>query len=227
MKFDRERWSSWLCRSAGVSPAGGLTVDGNIWRQEIGAAPEKVTEKDWPEAVDLTAGKERIVGKVEEALRVTVVRQIRRELRASVGPLSRELRRLKRIVSPLRKTVSGLEKLVAEQARRQQEKVAELKAPEEEVRRSRFSPALMRSLRARLGVTQGQLASLVDVSTAAVTAWESGRIAPRGRNRAALVAVRKLGRREVKRLLAERGATGSKKRAVKAGARKRKRRSRR
>ena len=166
------------------------------------------------------------MAKLEEALRSTVLRLIRRELRATVAPLSREVRELKRVVSPLRKTVSALEKVVAEQARRQQAELAELEAPEEEVKKSRFSPALLRSLRARLGITQDQMASLVGVSGGAVASWERGRMAPRGRNRAALVALRKLRRGDAKRLLAEKAATPSATKAARAKPRRSKRKSR-
>jgi len=163
------------------------------------------------------------MGKLEEALRSTILRLIRRELRASVVPLSRELRQLRRTVSPLRKTVSALEKLAAEQVRRAQAETAQLQASGEEVKKARLSPTLIRSLRARLGVTQGELASLVGVSAGAVGGWEKGRIAPRGRNRAALVALRKLRRTDAKRLLSERGAIPSKAKAAGAGSRRAKR----
>ena len=166
------------------------------------------------------------MGKLEQALRSTVLRLIRRELRASVVPLSREVRQLRRTVSPLRRTVSALEKLTAEQARRAQAETAQLHASEEEVKKARLSPTLIRSLRARLGVTQGQLASLVGVSVGAVTGWENGRIAPRGRNRTALVALRKLRRTDAKQLLTERGTAPSSKEAAKTRSRRGKRKSR-
>jgi len=166
------------------------------------------------------------MGKLEQALRSTVLRLIRRELRASVVPLSREVRQLRRTVSPLRKTVSVLGKLVAELVRRAQAETAELQASEGEVKKARLSPTLIRSLRARLGVTQGQLASLVGVSVGAVGGWEKGRIAPRGRNRAALVALRKLRRADVKQLLAERRTAPSSKEAAETRSRRGKRKSR-
>ena len=166
------------------------------------------------------------MGKLEQALRLTVLRQVRRELRATVLPLSRELRQLKRTVSPLRKTVSALGKLVAEQVRRARAETAQLQASEEEVKNARFSPSLIRSLRARLGITQGQLASLVGVSVGAVTGWENGRMAPQGRNRAALVALRKLRRADVRQLLAERCTAPRRKEAAKTRSRRGKRKSR-
>jgi len=70
----------------------------------------------------------------------------------------------------------------------------------------RLSPALIRKLRARLGITQGELATLVGVSTSAVGFWEYGKAKPEGHNREALVALRKLCRREVRGILATKAA---------------------
>jgi len=58
------------------------------------------------------------------------------------------------------------------------------------------------------------VARMVGVSPAAVVQWEQGRATPAGRNRAALVGLRRLGRRQAKRVLAsmptERRATAGK-----------------
>jgi transcriptional regulator with XRE-family HTH domain len=48
----------------------------------------------------------------------------------------------------------------------------------------------------------GELATLVGVSAGAVGFWEQGKAQPRGRNKEALVALRKLGKREVRGILA-------------------------
>jgi DNA-binding transcriptional regulator YiaG len=76
---------------------------------------------------------------------------------------------------------------------------------EEKARRARLTPEGIKRLRARLGLTQVQLATLLGVTGPAVAQWETGTSEPRGSNRAALVALRKLGRREVRRMLAARG----------------------
>ena len=71
----------------------------------------------------------------------------------------------------------------------------------DEVKAARFSARLIQKLRARLGLSQMALGRLVGVSGAAVVQWERGRASPSAPNRKALVALRKRGRREVKRLL--------------------------
>jgi len=66
-----------------------------------------------------------------------------------------------------------------------------------------MTPKLIRSLRSRLGISQAELAKLVGVSTVAVGQWESGRARPRAESKARIAALRSVGRREVRRLLAE------------------------
>jgi transcriptional regulator with XRE-family HTH domain len=73
------------------------------------------------------------------------------------------------------------------------------------VARARITSGLVRKLRARLALTQAQLASLLGVSAAAVQSWEQNIARPAGANKASLIALRKMGKREVARLLAAKG----------------------
>jgi len=127
-------------------------------------------------------------------------------MRTTFLPLARDVRRLKRAVSALRKTVAVLARLGTELQIERQAQRAKLAAAPEEVKAARVSPGLIRKLRKRLGISQGDLATLVDVSTSAVGSWEYGKAKPKGRNREALVALRKLGRREVAGILATKAA---------------------
>ena len=143
------------------------------------------------------------MGKMEQTLKSEITRLARKEMRAAYLPLARDVRRLKRVVSALRKTVAVLARLGTQlQAQRTAER-ARLAAAPQEVKAARISPLLIKKLRKRLGITQGELAALVGVSTSAVGSWEYGKARPEGHNREALVALRKLGRREVVRILAE------------------------
>ena len=144
------------------------------------------------------------MGKMEQVLKSEIVRLARKEIRATCVPLARDVRRLKRQVARLKKTVDALEKLRARLEEEMIREKAKLGAPPEAVRAARFSPQLIKKLRKRLGVSQGELAVLAGVSASAVAAWEQARARPRGRNREALVALRGLGKREVRRILAER-----------------------
>ena len=140
--------------------------------------------------------------KMEQTLKYEITRLAKKQVQATYLPFAHDVRRLKRTVLALRKTVVVLARLGAEfQAERTAER-ATLAAAPEEVKAARISPRLIKKLRERLGVSQGELATLIGVSTNAVGFWEQGKARPQGRNREALVALRKLGKREVRGILA-------------------------
>ena len=70
----------------------------------------------------------------------------------------------------------------------------------DEMNSARISSGMVKRVRAKLGVSQAQLATLVGVNPVSVYMWErkEGRLALRSAARAAFLAVRKLGKREVK-----------------------------
>lgn len=145
------------------------------------------------------------MGKVEDAIRSEVSRVVKREVRDAVNPVARDVRELRQALSRLEKSGRGGGMAPAGKSA-PQGKLPRLDASSEEVSKARFSPALIRKLRERLGVTQAQLAALLGVTGPAIAQWEGGQSEPRGSNRAKLVALRKLGRRDVGRLLADKGA---------------------
>jgi DNA-binding transcriptional regulator YiaG len=146
------------------------------------------------------------MGKMEQTLKSEITRLAKKQMRATCLPLARDVRRLKRTVSALRKTVVVLARLGAElQAQRTAERTSLAAAPEE-VKAARLSPLLIKKLRSRLDITQGELATLVGVSSSAVGSWEYGNAKPEGHNREALVALRKLGKREMRGILAAKAA---------------------
>jgi DNA-binding transcriptional regulator YiaG len=147
------------------------------------------------------------MGKLEQTIKLEIVRLAKKQVRATCVPLARHVRRLKRTVKALSATVSVLAKLGAELQAERAAAQARLEAPPEEVKTARISALLIKKLRRRLGISQGELAVLVGVSAGAVGFWEQGKARPRGRNKEALVATRKLGRREVRKLLAAKKAS--------------------
>jgi DNA-binding transcriptional regulator YiaG len=144
------------------------------------------------------------VGRVEEAVRSAILGAVRRECRASHASLAAEVRRIKQQLSRLEAEVGTLRGRWEKPAPpRAEGRLA--RASEEAARRARLTPEAIKRLRARLGLTQVQLAALLGVTGPAVAQWEMGTSEPRGSNRAALVALRKFGRREVRRMLAASG----------------------
>jgi DNA-binding transcriptional regulator YiaG len=69
-------------------------------------------------------------------------------------------------------------------------------------RRFKPTPAVIKRVRARIAVTQAELAVLLGVSHSAVAKWEVGSISPRFQTAAALQALEGIGRREARRRLA-------------------------
>ena len=163
------------------------------------------------------------MGKMEQTLKSEITRLARKQVRATYLPLARDVRRLKRTVSGLRKTVAVLSRLGTElQAQRTAERTSLAAAPEE-MKTARLTPWLIKKLRTRLGITQGELATLVGVSGSAVGSWEYGKAKPEGHNREALVALRKLGRREVRRILATKAEASPRKAKGRARGRRKRR----
>lgn len=167
------------------------------------------------------------MGKVEGIIKSEIVRLAKREVRKISVPLGRDVRTLKTTVSELRKAVSGLERFAALQQKEMERGGVPLKATPEEVNVSRFSPRLIRSLRERLGLTQKEMATLAGVTIGAVYQWESGKFDPRDEKKAVIVALRKLGKREARRLLEQRATRTVEKKAPARRAKRARRRPRR
>jgi DNA-binding transcriptional regulator YiaG len=135
-------------------------------------------------------------------------------------PVKRDIRSLKKTVSQLRKTVLALEQFADRQRKQLAQEEAQLTALPDTVKKSRFSPRLIRALRKRLGLSQRELAILSGVTVGAVHQWETGKFIPKEEKKGVLVALRKLGRREARRLLSSKTVAPSPKRPKRRATRK-------
>ena len=106
-------------------------------------------------------------------------------------------------LSGLSKNFSVLNRLAKEHLREGKKKELKLEATPEEVKASRLTPDRIRGLRKKLGISMRELGVLTGSSLGAVLSWEKGKFKPRGDKKAALVALRKLRKRDVKKILAE------------------------
>lgn len=143
------------------------------------------------------------MGALEATIKSEIVRLAKRELRKVSVPLSRDVRLLRSAVSQIRKAVLELQRFTALQQKELRKRKVPLEATLDEVQKSRFSPRLIRTLRKQLGISQKGLAILTGVTTGAVQHWESGRSKPKEEKKGVMVALRKLGRRDVNKLLEE------------------------
>jgi DNA-binding transcriptional regulator YiaG len=142
------------------------------------------------------------LAKIEMAIRDAIARGARKQIRSTATSLRREVRRLRHAVRELRAQVATLREAAARWDESHAGRGWQPAVSEAEARAARLSPRLVRKLRLRLALSQAAVARLVGVSPAAVVQWEQGRATPSGKNRAALVGLRRVGRRQAKRLLA-------------------------
>ena len=146
------------------------------------------------------------MGKLEATIKSEIERLAKREVRQVSIPLSRDIRSLKVTLSQLRKSVKELERFASQKQKESEKREIRLETSPEELKKSRLSPRLIQSLRKKLKITQKELAALTGVTEGAVHQWEVGKSEPKTQKKAALVALRKLNRQDVKKLLAEKSA---------------------
>lgn len=133
-----------------------------------------------------------------------VQRLARRELRDTAVKLQKDIAWLKRSVADHKRRIVSLERenraLVREASSRRK---TTAKASPDELTKARITAKMVRGLREKLGLTQGELASLLGVSAQSVYQWEhkEGRLTLRGPTTAAIVEARKLGVRDARRRL--------------------------
>lgn len=148
------------------------------------------------------------MGRVETALREEIRRLARKTARELQAKTVEDVRRLKGKVAALQAELSAVKSARADEEarRRMSEATRALPDAEAAAAKIRMSPDLIKKLRRRLKVTQPAFARLVGVSNAAVGFWEAGRTAPRPAMKVKIAALRKAGRRDVQRLLAQKAA---------------------
>ena len=167
------------------------------------------------------------MGKLETTMKSEIERLAKRELRKVSVPLKRDVRQLKITVSQLRKAILPLQRFTKGQQEELAKREIRLEVSPEEVKKSRFSPRLVKTLRKKLKVTQKELAILTGVTVPGIQGWETGRFSPKAEKKAMLAALRKLGRTEVKKLLTQRASETPKARQTKPKKRGRRPRGRR
>ncbi len=166
------------------------------------------------------------MGKLESTIKSEIQRLTKREIRATFIPLRREVRAMRLILSGFSRGILSLNRMANDL--HLEDAKPKLEATPEEVKASRLTPDRIRGLRKRLGISMRELGILTGVGLSAVAMWEKGKFRPRGEKKAALVALRKLRKRDVKKLLAEKAGSkvkakgkrpGVKNRGKKAGKR--------
>jgi len=140
---------------------------------------------------------------VATTLKQEIARLSRKEVRAVVNPLKKQVQELREAIRDQKQTIAQLEKTVARlSVLAPVEDATPSPAPDETVK-VRMTPASIKKLRQRLRLSQRQLGLLMGASTNSVLRWEAGKSAPRQANKAAFATLRRIGVREAKQRLAE------------------------
>ena len=128
-------------------------------------------------------------------------RLARSEIRAHLKGLRRMSAQHRRDLAALKRLAPRLEKSVAFLEGQERSRVAEPQVSAKAAEKARFSAKWLRAHRERIKLSAEQYARLVGVSGLSIYNWEFGKAKPSEGKRAALFAVRGIGRREaLKRL---------------------------
>jgi DNA-binding transcriptional regulator YiaG len=146
--------------------------------------------------------KEAGLGKIESTIKSEIQRLAKHEVRTVFRPLRKEVWGMRLKLSNLLKGFTPLNRWVKETAE-SKSKGLKLAASPEEVKASRLTPERIRGLRKKFGLSQRELGVLVGATLGAVASWEKGKFRPREEKKAALVGLRKVRKRDVRKLLAE------------------------
>lgn len=141
---------------------------------------------------------------IAKILKEEIQRLARKEVKGATANLHRDNVVLKRAVSNLKRRLASMErtnKQLLKYARKHQAEGGEIN--EGDVDKSRITAKMIRSIRAKLNLSQAELAALLGVSGQSVYQWEhkEGRLTFRGSTRAAIVALRKMNRKEAQKRL--------------------------
>jgi DNA-binding transcriptional regulator YiaG len=158
------------------------------------------------------------MAKIEGIIKAEIMRLAKREVRSVFRPLRREVWQMSTKLSSLSKGIASLNRVAKEL--HLEEAKPKLEAAPEEVKASRLTPERIQGLRKKLGISQRELGVLIGASLGTVAMWEKGKFKPKADKKAALVAVRKLKKREVKKLLAQKAEESKKGKAERKPAKK-------
>jgi DNA-binding XRE family transcriptional regulator len=132
---------------------------------------------------------------LSQILKEEMGRLAKREIKRQVGPLQGQLVELRRTARDQRRRIERLEKELARKVDRGRAIAPRSVTEDDDVRVHRGS---VRKHRVRLGISQREMAMLLDVSPLTVSNWETEKTSPSGKNKLAFAELRTLGVRDVR-----------------------------
>ncbi len=154
------------------------------------------------------------MAKLQQVLNDEIRRLAHRELSGAIKALKNQLVEMRKTLREQNQRIKTLEKL---------QPVPEVKpyalpaAPEKPVR---VTSDRIRKWRMKLNLSQSQYAGLLGVNVLSVNHWESGKTEPRESQKQKIALLRDLGKRELRKLMAEKNIVPKKSKKVKKAAKK-------
>ena len=136
---------------------------------------------------------------IKTVLSEEIRRLAKKEIKLAIIPLQKLAAEQRRTISELKKRIAVLEK---QSAPAEKVAVSDETAAGAEEKKLRLNAAGIIRVRTKLKLTQSEFAKLLNVSTHTVSMWELDKSSPRKDARAAICALRKLGKRELKARMA-------------------------
>ena len=131
-----------------------------------------------------------------------IVRLARKQVRKEVEGLRKASAQFRSDIAVMKRQVTALEKQIARLEKGAPKPITANPGSEDQDR-IRFSSKGLATHRQRLGLSASELGTLLGVSAQSIYHWEAGKTKPRKQQLAAIAALRKMGKREVKAQLAK------------------------
>lgn len=139
---------------------------------------------------------------IAKMLKEEIQRLARHEIKVAMMRLQKDNSALRKTVADLKKRLAAMELEKKQMARSQPGDDPEI--ANDQIKSARITAKMIRAIRSRLSLSQREFAKLAGVSSQAVYQWEraTGRLKFRGDGKARIIAIRKMGKREIKQQLA-------------------------
>jgi DNA-binding transcriptional regulator YiaG len=135
-------------------------------------------------------------------LKDEILRLARKEVRSELEGLKKASGMYRSDIAALKRQVAALEQQQARLGKAGPKKVA-VEAEGEASTKFRFSAARFAKQRQKLGLSAGDMGTLIGVSAQTIYNWEAEKSRPRQQQLAAIAAMRKIGKKEIKAQLAK------------------------
>ena len=138
------------------------------------------------------------------ALKSEIARVARKELKEELTALRRTTASHRAEIAALKRDLKSLRSLVKlnERSIRKVMPAQQPKSKANSARPQSFNAKAFAAKRAKLGLSQSEMAQLLEASALSVYKWESGKVQPRAAQLGRILAIREIGRREATARLA-------------------------